>query len=178
MSELKNKLKNKKVSAKSKFIAIVAISGLSLVGVGGVVSAASRNLDENPDSGLAQRLATKFNLNKDDVSSELSSYRQERDAARESEMKQKLEESLQKKVDEGKLTSEQKTALLSKLEELHKKHQEARESGSEKSEEDRKTEREAERSELESWASEQGISDLEDILPEPDHQPPKEDNAN
>lgn len=166
------RIKNKKFLSKSKFLTVFVIGALSLAGVGGVVSAASKNLDDS----LAQRLATKFNLNKDDVSAELSSYRQERDAARESEMKQKMEESLQKKVEEGKLTSEQKTALLSKLEELHKKHEESRESGEDKSEEERKTEMETERAELESWASEQGISDLDDILPKPDNRPPREEH--
>ncbi len=153
-----------KVKAKSKFLAALVIGTLSVASVGGVVSATSRNSEDD----IAQRLATKFNLNKDDVSAELNSYRQERDAAKESKMKQKLEESLQKKVDEGKLTSEQKSALISKLEELRQKQKESRENSTDISEEDRKTEREAEKSELDAWAEEQGISDLEGILPKPE----------
>jgi hypothetical protein len=164
--------KSKRSSSKGKFIAFLAVSVLSLASVGGVVSAASKNSDD----GLAQRLATKFNLNKDEVSAELDSYRQERDAARESEMKQKMEEALQTKVDEGKLTAEQKSALLTKLEELHAKHKQSRESGEEKTKEERDSEREAEKSELDAWAKEQGISDLNDILPKPDKPPIKEEN--
>ncbi len=156
--------KSRKIS-KTSIMALAAVGIIGLAGAGGVVSAATNNRDD----GLAERIASKFNLSKDEVSEEIGSYRQEREAARESEMKQKMSDSLQAKVDEGKLTSEQKIALEAKLDELHTKHKEARDSKTDedksKTREEREAGRQAERDELKTWAKEQGIENLDEILP-------------
>ena len=80
-----------------------------------------------------------------------------------------MSDSLQAKVDEGKLTSEQKIALEAKLDELHTKHKEARDSKTDedksKTREEREAGRQAERDELKTWAKEQGIENLDEILP-------------
>lgn len=157
--------KTKGGRARKIKLSALALAGAGFIGFAGLSGAtfANRNSEEG---GLASRLAIKFGLNRDEVSAEIDAYYKEKHSVREAEMKAKLSEYLQKKVDEGKLTSDQKTALEAKLGELHDKYKEAREhkEGSDLSLEERKAQREAEREELEAWAEQQGIN-LDEVLP-------------
>lgn len=120
---------------KKHTVASVAIAGaLGIVGLGtaGTVSALSNS--SSASDSLVNRLVETFNLDKAEVEAVFSEER----ATREDEMKTERSERLQDLVDEGEITTEQKTAIETKLEELQ-------------------TERENERSALESWAEENGI---------------------
>jgi len=158
-----------KVSKKAS-MAVTGLATLGILGVSGLgVSALSNNSDNGQD-GLASRLATKFGLNKDDVSKEMESYKQEEHQKHETEMKAKLSETLQKKVDDGTITAEQKTAIENKLEENHKAREAERKankaSGVKPTKEELKTKKDAEKSEMDTWLKEQGINiDLKDVLP-------------
>jgi len=84
---------------------------------------------------LVTRLSTRFNLNADEVEAVF----QEAQIERQEQRKAALSERLQQKVNEGEITAEQKTLIESKLGELQAEHEE-------------------QRTALESWAEENGIS--------------------
>lgn len=109
---------------------VIASVGIATAGGVGIASAASSS---NSDS-LVDKLATKFNLNRDEVKAVFDENRSERQAA----MEQRQADRLQKLVDNGKLTAEQKSKIEAKLKEL-------------------KSARESERTELESWAKSNNI---------------------
>lgn len=106
---------NKNRISKKASMAVMGLAALGIVGVSGLgvsglgVSALSSS--DNGQDGLASRLATKFGLNKDDVAKEMDSYREEERTQREADMKTKLSDALQKKVDDGTITADQKTAI-------------------------------------------------------------------
>ncbi len=171
----------RKVSKKASLI-VMGIATLGILGAGSLgVSALSAT--SSGSDGLATRLASKFGLNKDDVSKEMEAYRKESHTQHQSEMKAKLSEALQKKVDDGTITAEQKSALEAKLEERRVAHESemksARESGTRPSKTDMKAKREAEKSEMDAWLKEQGINlSFEDLMPAPDgdgHRPKHEE---
>lgn len=85
---------------------------------------------------LVYRIAQKFNLNESDVEAVFDAVRDEKQA----EMKAKREERLSQAVKDGVLTEDQKTALLSKMEEHLSEKKENRE-------------------EMQSWFKSQGIDE-------------------
>lgn len=150
-------------------MAVMGLATLGILGVSGLGVSALSDSDNGQD-GLASRLATKFGLNKDDVSKEMEAYRAEEHEKHEAEMKTKLSEALQKKVDDGTITAEQKTAIENKLEENHKAREAEREanknSATKPTREEMKTKRDAEKAEMDTWLKEQGINlDLKDVVP-------------
>lgn len=163
--------KDKSRISKKVSLAVMGVAALGIVGVSGL-GASALSAKDNGQDGLASRLATKFGLNKDDVVKELDAYHQEERANHDAEIKTKLSDALQKKVDDGTITAEQKTAVENKLEERHKAREaemEAnRNSGTRPTREEMKTKRDAEKSETDAWLKEQGINlDLKDVLPAP-----------
>jgi hypothetical protein len=119
-----------KINKKMASVSLAAVIGLAGIGTIGTVSAAT----ENGRAGFMEKLATRFNLDK----SEVTEFMSEQKAEKQAEYEAKASEHLQSLVDEGKLTAEQKTAL----EEYRAESQSARES---------------QKSELEAWAEENGI---------------------
>lgn len=118
--------------------------------------------DEAQYPPIIQKIAEKFNLNQDEVKQVFNEERE----AHQAEMKQKREEELNKLVSEGKLTEDQKNALIAKQEEMQKNRESQREEMKDLSKEERqekmKEYREAHRQEMEKFAEEQGI-DLKEI---------------
>ena len=115
---------------KLAIAAVVTSVGVATLGGYSAASAASQNNSGN----LVDRLASKFNLNKNEVKAVFDEER----TARQAEMEQRQAERLQKLVDEGKLTADQKNKIESKLKEV-------------------KSARETERTELENWANSNNI---------------------
>lgn len=87
---------------------------------------------------LIKALAEKFNLNLGEVENFLNEYRQKEQKERQERMRTQREKRLNKMVEEGKITNEQKELLLQKEEELWQK-------------------REQERKELEKWRQDNKI---------------------
>lgn len=112
---------------------IAAAGTIGILGLGGAGMASALSASDSGDS-LVDRLVAKFHLNKDDVEAVFKEDRDARDAERSAEISTRL----QKAVDNGKITAEQKTLIENKLVEL-------------------KTARETERTALEKWASDNGI---------------------
>lgn len=169
---MKNVKKDKSKISKKVSLAVMGLAALGIVGVSGLGVSALSSSDNSQDS-LASRLATKFGLNKDDVAKELDAYHQEERANHEAEMKTRLSDALQKKVDDGTITAEQKTAIENKLEERHKAHEAEMEankkSNTKPTKEEMDAKRTADKTEMDAWLKEQGINlDLKDVLPSRD----------
>ncbi len=135
---------------------LVPILALTVLGF-----AAALNLNpvkaEEPGNhdGLIQKLVERFNLNQDEVEEVFTEVREER----HQQMQSRFEERLNQLVSDGKLTEEQKQAVLAKKAEL----QENRPEFSTMSKEERETQRQAHQEEMEAWAKENGL-DLNLVL--------------
>ncbi len=116
-------------------VAITALAGLSIASVSKVYAQESST---NVPWGM-QGIAKKFNLDENEV----AQYMQEQRAARQQQMRTNMEEKLNEAVESGKLTQEQKTKLLDKIEE----HEQ---------------ERQSHRTEMQAWAEENGI-DMQEL---------------
>lgn len=150
-----------KTSIKNSLIAAGAVTAMGVSGLAGI-SAVSAQAGSNRSSDLADKIATKFNLNKDEVKNVFSEFKQEH----EEEHEAKRAEKLQDLVDEGKITAAQKAAIEAKLEEMHEQREQNTGSMKSLTPEERKSKMEAKRTELEAWAKEQGIglAELEGVF--------------
>jgi len=131
---------------------IIALSALAVVlGAGllksGIVFAQGNGQERM--STLVQKIADKFNLNKDEVQAIFDEDKAIRETemkaereARRAEMQTKYEERLTQDVTYGKITEEQRKLILAKHKEM---------------EANRETKMEGNRTELEAWAKENGI---------------------
>lgn len=91
---------------------------------------------------MVSQLAAKLGVSEDSVDSAMTEVGEQRRAERQSRMQVNLEERLQTLVDEGKLTSGQRDAWISKHEEMQAK---------------REAERATHKEEMQAWFTEQGI---------------------
>lgn len=129
-------------------VGFTSIAGVSIASAETTTSGSS-----DPMSSLVQKLATKFNLDKDEVQKVFD----ENKTAHQAEREQKIAERLQKLVDAGTITTTQKTAIENKLKELRQEHKADRETMKDLNDSERQSKIDEKRSELESWAKEQGI---------------------
>jgi hypothetical protein len=104
-------------------------------------------------SGIVDKIAQKFNLNKDEVQKVFDEDR----ATHEAQHQSRMEERLSQAVKDGKLTEDQKTKILAKLTELKASMESERENFKNMTDEERKTHMEQKRTELETWAKENNI---------------------
>lgn len=133
-------------------IPMVGLAGMSLV------SAASSTTGTSWRDTFAQSLATKFNLNKDDV----SKFLDEQKTVHETEMKTKVSDSLKA----AGFTETQITALQTKQDANHTAMETWRTANPNASREEVKTQRDTQKTAMEAWAKEQGIdpTKLQDTL--------------
>ena len=123
-----------------------------VVGAGALGGSAIAESGDNSYPPIVDKIAAKFNLSKDEVK---KVFEEER-AAHQAEHKQQLEEKLNQAVKDGKLTEEQKTKLLAKMEEMVQARVEQRQ--------ENKEEIDKRRDEFKTWANQNGI-DLDEVLP-------------
>lgn len=128
---------------------------MSTIGLAGLAATgmASAATNQSGQDTLVDKIAQKFNLNKDDVQQVFNEQHQ----AREAEHQAKISERLQKLVDDQTITPDQKTAIEAKLKELHDQHEANKDSLKDLTPEERKAKREQARQDLENWANEQGL---------------------
>jgi membrane-associated HD superfamily phosphohydrolase len=126
------------MNIKKSLLVAGAVTSVGLASLTGV-HAVSAATDANGDS-LVSKIAQKFNLNKSDVQAVFDENKTERDAERQAEMSDQLQQA----VDDGDITAEQKTLIENKLKELQSARQ---------------TEHDA----LDAWVKEQGI-DVEYLM--------------
>lgn len=124
--------------------------GLSAIAGVGVASAQQ---GAGPMSSLIDQIATKFNLNKEDVQKVFD----ENKAARETDHVKQQSDRLQKLVDAGAITTAQKTAIETKLKELNAEREADKDSMKDLTGTERKAKMDAKRTELETWAKAQGL---------------------
>jgi hypothetical protein len=74
--------------------------------------------EEGPAHSLAQKIAEKFGLNKDEVMTVVNDHHKEMNTQRQAEMKAKMGERLTQIVTDGKITEAQKQLILAKQSEL------------------------------------------------------------
>jgi polyhydroxyalkanoate synthesis regulator phasin len=141
------------MTINKKFVALAVTTGVASVSAfGGLAIAATNNDGSYPP--VVDKIATKFNLNKDEVKKVFDEQRAEHQA----EHKKNLEDKLTQAVKDGNLTEDQKTKLLAKMEEFASAREEERDQNRE--------ERQQRRDDLKNWAEENGIN-LDEILPKP-----------
>lgn len=133
--------------------ALTAI-GLSTVAGVGIASAESGNQGD----GLVDKIASTFNLNKNEVQKVFDEAHNERQAKHE----ERVNERLQKMVDEGAITVEQKSAIQAKLTEIRAHHDIKKSEHKNLSPEERKATMDEQRTQLESWAKEHDL-DLSEL---------------
>lgn len=141
-------------------MASIGIAGITGIGV---ANAETSSTNSNPQTKLVEAIASKFNLNKDEVSKVFDEQR----SAMEAERTAKADEALTQLVTDKKLTQAQADAIKAKRTEVQaardadKPDRAARESMTEEERkaemEKRRSEMQTKRSELETWAKEQGI---------------------
>lgn len=139
---------------------------LSVVGLGAVaavgLSTVPTVLAQGPDEGriaLVQLIAEKFGLNQDEVQTVFDEHHQAMEEQRQQEMQQGLEEKLAQAVTDGKITEEQKQAVLEK----HQWVRSQMEALKDLDEEERHVKMDEIREQVKTWAEENGI-DLSEII--------------
>lgn len=153
-----------KLPIKSLVVAgVVGTLGVATIAGTGIANAESGTTSSSdPMSSLVEKIASTFSVDKTKVQALFDQDRTDREAEREAEQAERL----QALVDDGTLTATQKTAIETKIKEMKAEREADRSSMEELSDEERKTKMDEKRTELESWAEEQGIdlSDLKGVL--------------
>jgi len=139
--------KNKKIIVPA--LALAAILGAGVYGVSRV-SAYGNGMG---NVSIAEKIAEKFSLNKDDVQKVFDDDRGERF----SQMKDDFAKRLDEAVSSGELTAEKKQLIMDKMEEMRKEREENMEAHKNLSMEERRAKMEEHRVEIEKWAKDNGV---------------------
>lgn len=125
------------------------------VGLGSLlaVAGASAATNTSGSDNIVSKIATKFNLNKDEVKAVFEEDR----ASREAEMQAKVEEKLTQAVTDGKITEAQKTLITDKMAELKATRDANKDSFQNLTESERKVKMDEERTAIETWAADNNI---------------------
>jgi competence protein ComGC len=140
---------------KSLIVAtIVGAVGTGTVATGAIASAESGTAtDTDSMSSLVDKIASTFNLDKAKVQEVFDEQRSEMETKREAEVEAKL----QTLVDDGTITTEQKTAIKAKMAAMKAERESNKDNFKDMTEEERKAAIDKKKTELETWAKEQGI---------------------
>ena len=133
---------------------VTTLAVASVVGLGAVKAEGTTG-----SQNLADKIATKFNLKSADVQKVIDEDHTAHEAERKAEMKTKLDQA----VKDGKITADQETKLIAKLDEMQAAHEKARTSNSTLSAADRKAAIDKERTDFEAWLKANNIPT--DIVP-------------
>lgn len=134
------------VAAAATTLAVTSVTGIGLAHAASATGQGNGSL-----SGLVEALATKFNLSQEQVQQVFDDQHKLAETERTVEVKSELAQL----VTDGKLTQAQSDAILAKRAEVQAQHDGNRSS---MSREERRTAMEKERTTLEAWAKNQGIS--------------------
>lgn len=134
---------------------IVGTIGLGSIGAltDATVAGAESANSSSTGTSLVDKIASTFNLNKDEVQKVFDADRSEREAEREKQ----ITERLQKLVDDGTITTAQKAAIETKLKELKAEREASKDSLKDLSADERKAKMDEKKTELETWSKEQGL---------------------
>lgn len=137
---------------KNNFNKFLAVSVLALVmvllaGTYAVGNIRAEDLDNYPS--IVQKIAERFGLNQEEVQGVFDEYREEKHTV----MQTHFQDQLSQAVADGKITEEQKQAILAKKDELRAKHTELKSL----TWEEKKEAMNALKTEIQAWAEENGI---------------------
>lgn len=138
---------------------LVAGTILGTIGIGSLATAnivgaeSGTTSTDNPQSSLIEKIASTFNIDKSKLQTLFDEDREARQAEREAEQAERL----QTLVDDGTITSAQKTAIEKKIAEMKSEREANRDAMKDLTDEERKTKMDEERAALEAWAKEQGL---------------------
>ena len=130
----------------------IAVGAAGLLGINQVASAQSGS---NQYTGLIQKIAQTFNLDQNKVQAVFDQYRQEQQASLQQKRQQQIEDRLSQAVQQGKLTNEQKQAILDELAALKSKYNP--DSLKNMTPDQRKQAFQNEQAEIKSWTQSHGI---------------------
>lgn len=142
----------KKQLAIAGLVAGIATAGVAGMGIANAATTTASST--NPMSSLVDAVASKFNLNKADVQAVFDEQKTKMEAERETEAKADVAQL----VTDGKITQAQADKINAKRAELQKEREANKDTASTKTRDEMKTEIEAKKTELEKWASDNGIS--------------------
>jgi Spy/CpxP family protein refolding chaperone len=132
----------------------IAVATAGVTGLGMASAATQTGSSNNPMSGLVSAISKKFNLKESDVQAVFDANRTEMEAQREATAKTELATL----VKDGKITQAQADAITAKRAELQKTRDANRTSMDSKTDTERKAAMDAERTALDKWFSDNGIS--------------------
>lgn len=136
---------------KKLIIAAVAAGVVGAAGIGATALAASS--DNSPGyPPIVQKIASTFGLDPAKVDSVFKQQHQENVQNRQAKLKDILDQA----VKDGKLTQDQENKLITELKSLHDQNKS-----------DRRQDRQNLKSQLDQWAKENGVTNLDQILPHP-----------
>jgi hypothetical protein len=147
---------SKKLIAATLLVAAVG-SGV----VATAASAATSSATGDSTSSLVQKIADTFHLNSADVQKVFDQNK----AQRQADHQQKIEDRLTQAVKDGKLTEDQKTKLLTKLQDMQAAREAARQTAKTATKADRRAAMEKQRADFQQWLKDNGITNLDSILP-------------
>lgn len=136
---------------------MVIVGAVTIIGAGTLFTtfaSAETSNTQNPMTSLVQKISDKFGLNKDEVQAVFDEHHDEMRA----EMETRHEEHLNQLVKEGKITEEQKILIQNKMKEIQAQRESEMKSFKDLTPEEMKAKFEQHRSEMESWAKENGIN--------------------
>lgn len=137
---------------KSKIILPLLVLILTDLGVFGVTRVSAQDSSDYPS--IIQKLAQKFGLKEEDIQAVFNQDREERHAQKQAHFEAQLAQA----VTDGKINETQKQLILEKHKELETNRQSGMINMENKTPEERKAARDAQRQELESWAEQNGIN--------------------
>lgn len=137
---------------------VIVASSIAALGVAGLVGGAAfattnSNNGSDPMSNLASAIATKFNLNKDDVQKVVDEQKTAMQQERENEAKAELAQL----VKDGKLTQAQADKITAKRAELQKAREAERTSNQTLTADQRKAKMDEQKTALDQWLKDNGI---------------------
>jgi uncharacterized membrane protein YhiD involved in acid resistance len=150
-------MKKSRKKTKNAILTALTLGVLIASGVYGLNSAFAKYGEGNLE--IANKIAERFGLNKEEVQAVFDENRQEQRQKVEANFEQRLNQ-LQ---DEGKITEQQKEVIIAKKNELEVNNKN-REEFKNLSPEERRAKADQNREEIEKWATENGIN-LEEIKP-------------
>lgn len=138
-----------------KLVVAGTVVAVSLAGLAGGAAYATTNSTSGTDpmSGLASAIATKFNLNKDDVQKVVDEQRTQMQAQRDQEVKDQVAQL----VKDGKLTQAQADKINANRAELEKEREANRTSEQNLTDEQRKAKMDEHKTALDTWLKDNGI---------------------
>lgn len=112
------------MNMKRSLLIGVSVASAGLAGVGGVGVASAMTQTDTNSTSIVEKIASKFNLNKDEVQKVFDEVHEERHA----EMQERQQERLTQAVTDGKLTQEQADHITAATKEISELMQQAKSS--------------------------------------------------